>query len=58
MDDVVKVTVHLSDIELFDEFNEVYASFFSDPKPTRTTVGSQLPDILVEIDAMAYEGKQ
>jgi 2-iminobutanoate/2-iminopropanoate deaminase len=29
-----------------------------DPKPTRTTVGSQLPGILVEIDAIAYPGKR
>lgn len=56
MEDVIKVTVHLSDIALFDRFNQVYATYFPDPKPTRTTVGSQLPGILVEIDAMAYIG--
>jgi 2-iminobutanoate/2-iminopropanoate deaminase len=56
MDDVVKSTVHLSDISLFSRFNQVYASYFPDPKPTRTTVGSQLPGILVEIDVIAYVG--
>ena len=54
MSDVVKVAVHLSDLASFHRFNQVYATFFPDPKPTRTTVGSQLPGILVEIDAIAY----
>jgi len=52
--DVVKVSAHLSDMSLFERYNRVYASYFPDPKPTRTTVGSQLPGILVEIDAIAY----
>jgi 2-iminobutanoate/2-iminopropanoate deaminase len=56
MADVVKTTVHLSDISLFARFNGVYAGYFSDPKPVRTTVGSQLPGFLVEIDAVAYVG--
>ena len=56
MADVVKVTAHLSDISLFERYNKVYATYFPDPKPTRTTVGSQLPGILVEIDAIAYIG--
>ena len=56
--DVVKVSAHLSDIALFADFNRVYASYFPDPKPARTTVGSQLMGILVEIDAIAYVGKE
>jgi 2-iminobutanoate/2-iminopropanoate deaminase len=56
MADVVRVTAHLSDLSLFDEYNRVYSDNFPDPKPTRTTVGSQLPGILVEIDAIAYVG--
>ncbi len=56
MADVVKVTAHLSDLALFDRYNKVYATYFPDPKPTRTTVGSQLLGILVEIDAIAYVG--
>ena len=56
MADVVKVTAHLSDLALFERYNKVYASYFPDPKPTRTTVGSQLLGILVEIDAIAYVG--
>ncbi len=54
MADVVKVTAHLSDLSLFERYNRVYASYFPDPKPARTTVGSQLLGILVEIDAIAY----
>jgi 2-iminobutanoate/2-iminopropanoate deaminase len=54
--DVVKATVHLSDIGLFDRYNKVYAARFPDPKPVRTTVGSQLHGFLVEIDVIAYVG--
>ncbi len=56
MADVVKVAAHLSDLALFDRYNRVYATYFPDPKPTRTTVGSQLKGIMVEIDAIAYMG--
>jgi len=57
MENVVKATVHLSDLSLFARFNEVYTRFFPDPKPVRTTVGSQLFGILVEIDVVAYDRK-
>ena len=53
MNDVVKTTVHLQDLADFAEFNEAYAEFFSAPYPVRTTVGSQLANILVEIDVVA-----
>jgi 2-iminobutanoate/2-iminopropanoate deaminase len=56
MADVVKVSAHLTDLSLFDRYNKVYATYFPDPKPTRTTVGSQLLGIMVEIDAIAYVG--
>ena len=56
MADVVKSTVHLSDMSLFQRFNKVYETYFPDPKPVRTTVGSHLPNILVEIDVVAYVG--
>jgi 2-iminobutanoate/2-iminopropanoate deaminase len=60
MADVVKVNAHLSDMTLFDRYNKVYVTYFPDPKPTRTTVGSQLPlkGILIEIDVIAYVGKE
>lgn len=54
LDDVVKATVHLADLHRdFAEFNAAYAEFFSAPYPVRTTVGSQLNGILVEIDVVA-----
>jgi 2-iminobutanoate/2-iminopropanoate deaminase len=54
LDDVVKSTVHLKDISLFKSFDKVYGTCFSHPKPIRTTVGSYLPNALVEIDVVAY----
>ncbi|MBL3540052.1 RidA family protein, partial [Aminivibrio sp.] len=54
MDHVVKVTVHLQEVTKdFRAFNEVYREFFNEPFPVRTTVGSDLLDILVEIDVIA-----
>lgn len=52
-DDCVKTTVHLADLADFAEFNEAYKEFFTEPYPVRTTVGSQLANILVEIDVVA-----
>jgi 2-iminobutanoate/2-iminopropanoate deaminase len=57
LSDVIKVTVHLSDTNLFARYNAVYARRFSKPYPVRTTVGSDLghaPGMLVEIDCIAY----
>lgn len=52
--DVVKVTVHLADLHRdFKEFNAAYSEFVESPFPVRTTVGSTLANILVEIDVVA-----
>ena len=52
--DIVKCTVHLSDINDFEKYNVAYASFFPGVKPARTTVQSVLFDgIKIEIDAIA-----
>ena len=52
--DIVKCTVHLTDINDFDRYNKAYASFFSGILPARTTVQSVLSDgIKIEIDAIA-----
>ena len=56
MADVVKSTVHLSDVALFSRFDAVYSTYFPEPRPVRTTVGSQLKGILVEIDVIAVVG--
>jgi len=56
MNDVVRVTAHLADIRDIESFNRVYAQYFTPPYPVRTTVGSQLQDILVEVDVIAMSG--
>jgi len=52
---VVKTTVFLSDMDNFAPMNEVYASFFGDSKPARSTVAVKtLPkNALVEIECVA-----
>ena len=51
LDQVVKVTTHLQDVARdFAAYNKVYQEFFTAPFPVRTTVGSDLAQILVEID--------
>jgi 2-iminobutanoate/2-iminopropanoate deaminase len=52
--DVVKVPAHLAALTDFDAFNQVYRQYFHEPLPARTTVGSQLNHILVEVDVIAY----
>lgn len=53
-EDVVKATAHLADVARdFAGFNAAYQEFFTDGFPVRTTVGSTLPRILVEIDVVA-----
>ena len=37
-DDVVKSTVYLADMSYFAEMNEVYASFFKENPPARSTI--------------------
>lgn len=57
LEDVVKATVHLQHLQRdFDEFDAVYRTFFQAPYPVRTTVGSDLKGILVEIDVVASVG--
>lgn len=55
LDNVVKTTVFLADMNDFVEMNEVYGRFFSDNKPARATVqAARLPrDARVEIDCIA-----
>ena len=48
---VVKVTTHLQELHRdFAGYDQAYREFFSAPFPVRTTVGSDLINILVEID--------
>src|SRR5687768_5514433 len=52
---VVKATVYLTDLGNFQALNSLYAEYFGDHKPARTTVGvKELPKgSLVEIDLVA-----
>ena len=55
---VVRSTVFLADMNDFQAMNEVYATFFREPYPARSTVqAARLPrDARVEIDVIAsYE---
>lgn len=55
LNNVVKTTVFLLDMNEFAQVNEVYAEFFSENKPARATVqAARLPrDTRVEIDCIA-----
>ncbi len=58
LDDVLKCNVYLKDMGDFQAMNEVFASFFPDQPPARTTVQAALaePEMLVEIEAIAFIG--
>ena len=52
---VIKATVFIKDMNQFGQINEIYASYFGDHKPARSTVEvARLPkDVLVEIELIA-----
>jgi len=55
LDDVLKVTVYLDDIDDFEAMNETYQGFFETEPPARSAVGvDELPKgVGVEIEAIA-----
>ncbi len=55
LEDVVKVTIFLTDMKDFGAVNEVYAGYFSNHPPARACVEvSRLPkDVRIEIEAIA-----
>ena len=57
---VVKTTCFLDDLGNFAAFNEVYARYFGDSKPARSTVEvAALPKaVMVEVEAVAIAGTQ
>jgi 2-iminobutanoate/2-iminopropanoate deaminase len=57
MSDVVRCGVFLRDGDDFAAMNEVYAEFFGDGKPARTTVETKFANkqMRVEIDCVAYK---
>ena len=59
LENVLKVTVYLQDMEDFQAFNSVYAGYFVKDPPARTCIqAGRLPmDIKVEIDVVACRKK-
>jgi reactive intermediate/imine deaminase len=56
MADVVKCTCFIDDPRDFVRFNAVYASYFGDSPPARSTVRAQLvTDGKLEVEAIAYK---
>ena len=55
MDDIIKATVFVNDMDNYEEINEVYAEYMSEPYPARSAVEvSDLPvPIGVEIEVIA-----
>ena len=53
LSDAARIGIYLTDMASFPDVNEVYAGFFSEPFPVRTTLGvAALPKgALVEMDA-------
>jgi 2-iminobutanoate/2-iminopropanoate deaminase len=51
--EAVRIGIYLTDMSLFPKVNDVYATFFTEPFPVRTTVGvAALPKgAMVEMDA-------
>lgn len=57
MGDVIKITVFLTRLEDFSELNAIYKDYFSEPYPTRSTVGISLQptSLLIEIEGVAIK---
>ena len=62
MNDIVKTTIFVTDIDDFGTVNAVYETFFDTPRPARSTVQvAALPNVagntklLVEIEAVAFK---
>ncbi len=55
LEQVIKTTVFIKDMNDFAALNEIYASYFGDHKPARSTVEvARLPkDVKVEIEVIA-----
>jgi 2-iminobutanoate/2-iminopropanoate deaminase len=56
--DIVRIGVFLADLRDFAAMNEVFAEFFPEDPPARTTVAAMLPKIKIEIDCIARVRKK
>ena len=59
LDQVLKTTVYISDIELWGKVNEIYSSFFANHKPARAIVpvNTLHYGFQIEIEAIAIRKK-
>jgi 2-iminobutanoate/2-iminopropanoate deaminase len=48
----VKVQVYLRSLDDFTEMNAIYARYFPEPRPARTTVPVELRGFLIEVDVV------
>jgi 2-iminobutanoate/2-iminopropanoate deaminase len=55
MDDVLQLTLYLTDMDAYESVNETYERYFEDTYPARTTVGAceLLGGAAVTVDAVA-----
>ena len=53
MKDVVRVGVYLADLKDFAEMNKIYANYFPENPPARTTIAAGLLGVKIEIDCIA-----
>ncbi len=66
LDNIVKTTIYLMDIDDFAKVNDIYVTYFSEPRPARACVQvAQLPKVttngvpvMIEMDAVAYNKEQ
>jgi 2-iminobutanoate/2-iminopropanoate deaminase len=59
MDDIVKVTVFITDMGLYDEIHEIRRRYFEEPYPASSMVEVSAlidPRLLIEIEAIAVIG--
>ncbi len=58
LDDVIKTTIYITDLDNYKGMNQAYDEYFSESAPARATVKVDLalPSLLVEIDALAIVG--
>ncbi|MFA8438985.1 RidA family protein [Pueribacillus sp. YX66] len=56
LENVVKATVYLKDMDDFPVVNDIYGTYFTEHKPARSCVeAARLPkDALIEIDVIAF----
>ena len=56
MSDIVKMTVFIRDMELFDQIHDVRRPYFEEPYPASSMVEVSMlahPDLMIEIEAIA-----